>query len=540
MGRLLTGFFASILLTTLTAAQPLIFHHAEISDLQFGDPDVWSFAKDSTAAMYAATDNLGALQSTDGGEHWQRLGLSQEDFLAVAVDADDRVVAGSFNGRGVLRTEDKGQTWEQIGLDSLDISAIVIAPTGEIYAAAGTNRPNIVHRSDTSGTLWTQASAGMDVFLIWALQVRGNGDVVAATSEGVYVTTDKGVSWTPTLLVYAICFAERDDGTLYVGGEGVVYRSTDGGFTWESIWLSGEDRSVLSMAVRPDGRIFAGIQRFGSSRGGVYHSADSGSTWQLAGLWGTEARALALTSQGRLVVGATDSPVNGIFLEVTGGDEALFMGQWNVSAVADEGGAVDLPEVASIIAYFEENGTMTWFVNAVDPGMDEQYSGKYAANESALALALGFEFTELEPSSAQASFDFATDFDVVLSFSGASSEMIGHIFGLQFVGDVQLTLSKSLVAVEDVSIPSAFWLHPNYPNPFNPSTTIRYDVPEQALVKIAVYDALGRLVEILSTKYQVPGTYAATWDAAGRPTGVYFVRMEAGAFVASRRMILIR
>ena len=89
-------------------------------------------------------------------------------------------------------------------------------------------------------------------------------------------------------------------------------------------------------------------------------------------------------------------------------------------------------------------------------------------------------------------------------------------------------------------LPTAFALHPNYPNPFNPSTTIQYDVPETSTVRLTVFDGLGRSVEVLGTWNLAPGTYAATWDAAGRPTGVYFVRMEAGAFVASRRMILIR
>ncbi|HEX9659909.1 MAG TPA: T9SS type A sorting domain-containing protein, partial [Rhodothermales bacterium] len=115
----------------------------------------------------------------------------------------------------------------------------------------------------------------------------------------------------------------------------------------------------------------------------------------------------------------------------------------------------------------------------------------------------------------------------------------GLLFG-QWSDTRSFTVAVGTAAEGESDLPSTFALHPNYPNPFNPSTTIRYDVPEQALVKIAVYDALGRLVEILSTKYQVPGTYAATWDAAGRPTGVYFVRMAAGTFVASRRMILIR
>jgi hypothetical protein len=97
-----------------------------------------------------------------------------------------------------------------------------------------------------------------------------------------------------------------------------------------------------------------------------------------------------------------------------------------------------------------------------------------------------------------------------------------------------------LVSNEAEERPGHFALHPNYPNPFNPATIIRYELPEQALVKIAVYDALGRLVEVLSTKYHAPGTYAVTWEPRNLPSGVYFVRMEAGRYTKTNQMLLLK
>ena len=102
------------------------------------------------------------------------------------------------------------------------------------------------------------------------------------------------------------------------------------------------------------------------------------------------------------------------------------------------------------------------------------------------------------------------------------------------------TVAVGTAAEGATDLPTAFALHPNYPNPFNPSTTIRYDVPETSTVRLTVFDGLGRSVEVLGAWRLAPGTYSATWDPRAVPSGVYFVRMEAGAFVASRRVLLVR
>ena len=85
-----------------------------------------------------------------------------------------------------------------------------------------------------------------------------------------------------------------------------------------------------------------------------------------------------------------------------------------------------------------------------------------------------------------------------------------------------------------------FALHPPYPNPFNPSTTIRYDLPEAAEVRLTIFDALGRPIENVGTRYLVPGTYTVAWNASRFPSGVYFVRMEAGAFARYQTVTLLK
>jgi len=94
-------------------------------------------------------------------------------------------------------------------------------------------------------------------------------------------------------------------------------------------------------------------------------------------------------------------------------------------------------------------------------------------------------------------------------------------------------------------IPASFALHQNYPNPFNPDTRITYDLPSESLVRLAVYDLLGRQVRSLATGQQQPGTYTAIWDArddagARVSSGIYICRLDAGENAFTMKMVLLK
>ncbi len=76
------------------------------------------------------------------------------------------------------------------------------------------------------------------------------------------------------------------------------------------------------------------------------------------------------------------------------------------------------------------------------------------------------------------------------------------------------------------NIPGEFLLAQNFPNPFNPTTEIRFDLPEAGNVSLVVYDVLGREVATLATGYREVGYHLAIWNAAGQASGVYFARFN--------------
>ena len=88
--------------------------------------------------------------------------------------------------------------------------------------------------------------------------------------------------------------------------------------------------------------------------------------------------------------------------------------------------------------------------------------------------------------------------------------------------------------------PEAFMLHGNRPNPFNPQTTIRFDVAESAYVKLVVYDMLGRQVRVLVDGTRQAGTHEVTFEAGTLPSGTYLYRLDTplGSFTGS--MLLLK
>ncbi len=90
------------------------------------------------------------------------------------------------------------------------------------------------------------------------------------------------------------------------------------------------------------------------------------------------------------------------------------------------------------------------------------------------------------------------------------------------------------------SLPESFKLRETYPNPFNARANIVFDIPEASYVTLAVYDLLGREIEILVDRFYPAGYHRVTWDAGARPSGLYFVRFRAGEYNADRKMLLIK
>ena len=149
---------------------------------------------------------------------------------------------------------------------------------------------------------------------------------------------------------------------------------------------------------------------------------------------------------------------------------------------------------------------------------------------------------------AGATRELTRDFGFTYEYSFAHTNqsyntLIGCIINGVMYGDT------SLVGVTPISteIPVHYELSQNYPNPFNPVTHFGFRIAEFGLVKLTIYDALGKVVGVLVNKLLQPGTYEADWEASAYPSGVYYYRLEvyqAGTatmnFAETKKMVLVK
>ena len=138
-------------------------------------------------------------------------------------------------------------------------------------------------------------------------------------------------------------------------------------------------------------------------------------------------------------------------------------------------------------------------------------------------------------------YDGSNWVDVTTSRDPANNKVCGHVTSLSpfVIGAVTPTGI-------DTPVPTSFALHGNVPNPFNPITTITYDIPQGgADVSIVIYDVAGRLVRDLVHEHRPAGTWSVQWNGEGDrgqrvASGVYFYRMRAGNFVDTKKMVLLK
>ncbi len=184
---------------------------------------------------------------------------------------------------------------------------------------------------------------------------------------------------------------------------------------------------------------------------------------------------------------------------------------------------------------------------------DPAYQGRFSRrviDPSSVILKINFSVpsTQIEmaiPKSNYAGLTLAAGSKIGLNITYSSVKNISEFWASTFdrYSFVNFVVDK-LVGVDELAererSPSTFALGQNYPNPFNPETSFEFRVPSSEFVSLKIFDLLGREVSVLVSEKKSAGEYRVTWDASGFSSGVYLYRLQAGGFVETKRMLLLR
>ncbi len=396
----------------------------------------------------------------------------------------------------VTKSTDDGATWTDIWASSTTPAVVGIdfsSPTHGVAVGGSGTFVVIDHDVVTPGVIpdggTLQGVAFADALV-----------AVAVGTGGVFRSEDSGTSWNPvtapTGARNATDFASPSVGVA-VGNAGVMIRTDDGGLTWNTVSVpTTQNLYAVSFATASYGLVVG-------NGGTVLETTNAGLTWSTI----ESPTAMALTdviclSPGHAVVVGPDLNVFGC-------------GHAPVSTLIASFEAAAEPFAALLRWTVGEDANLSYFVIRRRDGVG---TIERTIASSIPAASRTFRDRDLVPGQAYEYRLLAVDLDGSTTASAPLS----------------------------VTIPGAVMqLLPNHPNPFNPSTTIRFVIPERARVRLAVYDIAGRHVVTLLDDIRDAGVHSVQWnglDAEGGAvaSGVYVSRLDAGARRAARKMVLLR
>ena len=391
--------------------------------------------------------------------------------------------------------------WEYIGPDSTSnvLSLVVDTSLGAVPTLfAGTTTG--LYESTDDGSTWQPV--GFQNKVVYALALHGTYLFAGVERSGVYQTLADSISWVPmnsgiaTKSVLALAVVPNNNGgaVMVAGLNGGVFRSTNYGVDWLATSLTTGNGVEFAywQDRQSDSTIYTATTLTADS------SIDGGATWGVLAIGGLAAITVLHDRQG-----------NAIFIE--GAGPCIY---------------ADLPVVGTTeVDYGILNNNNLASLAVIDSNLYAGATGSiYLTTDEVRWKAIGDSL----PASPVGV--------IVADKSSLLAATQGNGIWKRPFSDFIVTSVKQPAR----GLPTEYTLSQNYPNPFNPTTAIRYALPSQGYITLVVYNMLGERIATLVDGMQTPGAKSVNFNAGSLASGVYFYRLQAGSYSATKKLILIK
>lgn len=469
------------------------------------------------------------LSTTDGGVSWNQASNQWTTNLnkVFFVDSLNGWIVGDYDV--ILSTTNGGQSWltNSDGLmysgywaDYYGVFSIVSNNQTLCWMAGGRSYTSlsVIEVSSEESEQWYPQYIGFLGRLVRIFFLNENLGWATGDSGLILSTMNGGLSWNQdSSQTYSglndIMFFDSQVG-LCVGSNGLIMKSTDGGEHWRVI-QSSPGAIFFKLFLQGDSVAYAA----GGPNNTILRSTDRGDTW---------------TSR------AVNAPQGTIF------EDIYFISDSEGWAVGNGGVIVHTPmarpSVPGLVSPVGTTGVPRRTTFKWNPSSGATTYHLQVASNSALDSIGGFINgnvvfdTTLGDTTAKLSTPLTADTIYYWHVSATDTAGTSNYSPIA----VYATGTEIDAIHEPGRIPKEFALYQNYPNPFNPTTVISYSLPQNSFVTISVYDALGREVTTLVNTRQSAGHHSISFDASNLPSGVYFYRLQAGAYMQTEKLVFLK
>ncbi len=389
-----------------------------------------------------------------------------------------------------LKTSEVNADWIHLGNPGTSRISAMIQKNNHIFAGTGGAG---IFRSSDNGISWVQVNSGLSSLSINSFTHNSTG-VFVSGSGGVRLSTNNGDLWTQagsgSISGWVVSLTSNGD-DIYAGHIlAGVFRTTNNGANWTRFALGEGD--LMNTILNTGAYFYISIVNT------VFRSSNSGKTWISAtnGLANNNVEMLSFF--GDDLYAGTDA---GVFYSADNGGLWTFVSNSLTDTIVT---------------------SLTNIGNTVFAGILQQ--GIFMSNNN------GQQWTNVNQG--------LTDFNITYMLASGKYLFAGADDGSIWRRDISELITN--VQLQQTGIAGSFMLQQNFPNPFNPSTKIEFNIPVSGEVTLKVYDNTGRLTDILLNSRLSAGSYSLNFNAAHLPGGIYFYELKSGDYTKTRKMIVLK